>query len=418
MRLPVFATIAALATVALIPATAPAAVYWGLPGGVHVANLDGTVVQGPLTPARGLYALDIGHACGIAVDGAHVYWAGDGAIGRANLDGSSPDESFISGLGYPCGVAVDRSNIYWADRSTGMVGRANLDGGDVERGFIMGGASPCGVAVDRSHVFWANSEGASIGRANLDGTAPNQAFIPAVEAPCGIAVSASHIYWASSDGTGSAAGAIGRAALDGSLVEDAFIPGVGEPAGVAVNGTHVYWVDEGTRNRLDSGDPDFLMPGVVGRARLDGGDIDRRFIPTGPANGIALDTRLLVAPHFQPEARSSDYLRFGKVRHNKRTGVVWMIVHVPAGGGFDVDSPKIGWKIHKSNPPHGVGGAFRWKLKLWPGKGRVGRKIRRRLRRKGRAPIILRMTYQQEGRLPLKGAKRLAFLRRPRRAAR
>jgi hypothetical protein len=416
-RVPVFATIAALATCALMPAAASAAVYWGVFGGVQVANLDGTV-QGPLTPAESQYSLDIGYACGVAVDGAHIYWAGNGAIGRANLDGSFPDESFISGLGYPCGVAVDGSHVYWADRSTGTIGRANLDGSAAEYGFIMGGASPCGVAVDGSHVFWANHEGASIGRANLDGTAPNQTFIPAVKAPCWIATSASHVYWTSSDGVRSAAGAIGRATLDGSAVEDAFVPDVGEPAGVAVNGAHIYWADRGARNRLDSSDPDYLTPGAVGRARLDGGDIDRRFIPTGQVNGITLDSRLLVAPQVQVQARLSDYLRFGKIRHNKRTGVVRMIVYVPAGGGFEVDSPRIGWKVYKGNPSQRVGGAFRWKLKLWPGKGRAGRKIRRRLRRRGRAPIILRVTYQQEGRLPLKGSKRLAFLRRPRRAAR
>jgi hypothetical protein len=48
-------------------------------------------------------------------------------------------------------------------------------------------------------------------------------------------------------------------------------------------------------------------------------------------------------------------------------------------------------------------------LKLWPGKGRAGKRIRRQLRRTGRAPIVLRMTYRQEGRLPLEGIKRLAF---------
>lgn len=403
------ATFAVLATAA-VPTSAGAVVYWGLEGGIGIANLDGTSVEAPMRAGASFHKLDAGYPCGVAVDSAHLYWvdaSNDGTIGRANLDGSAPDESFIDGLAFPCGIAVTGSHIYWADIFTGTIGRANLDGSGVERSFIVGGDRPCGVAVDGAHVYWANRGSNSIGRADLDGTDADQAFIAGVESPCGLAVSASHVYWGSPREGFSPAGAIGRAGIDGSAVENGFILDAGEPWAVAVNETHLYWTDQGWRNFLGGGDPYEVQPGAVGRARLDGTEVNRRFIPTGLARGVALDARTLPGPPLRP----SDYLRYGKLTRDKETGALQLIVYVPARGEFNVDGPAIGWSIDKGNPPPWVGGTFRWKLKLWPGKGRAGKRIRRRLRRKGRAPILLRMTYQQEGRLPLEGAKRLAFLR-------
>jgi len=403
------AATALLGSAAPTPTGADAAVYWGLENGMGIANLDGTSVQVPIMAGSSYHALNPGFPCGVAVDGSHLYWASTtaGTIGRANLDGSAPDESFVDGLSFPCGVAVDGLHLYWADVDTGMIGRANLDGSGVERGFVVGGNRPCGVAVDGSHLFWGNRLGDSIGRANLDGSAVDQVFVPGAKAPCGVAVTQSHVYWGSPPESFSGGGAIGRAAIDGSAVENSFISEVGEPWAVAVNGTHVYWTDQGWRNFLGGGNPYKDLPGAVGRARLDGGEVNRRFIPTGLARGVALDTRVLPGPPPRP----SDYLRFGKLSRDRKTGALQLVVHVPARGEFRVKSPAIGWRIDKGNPPPWVGGTFRWKLKLWPGNGEAGKRIRRQLRRSGRAEIVLRVTYQQEGRLPLEGVKRLSFRR-------
>jgi hypothetical protein len=276
-----------------------------------------------------------------------------------------------------------------------MIGRADIDGTDVEPGFIPGAAGPCGVAVDDSHVFWSNQDGGSIGRADLDGSNVEQEFIAGLGSPCGVAVNAQSVYWGDQG-----AEAIGRAALDGTSANPLLVSGSGEPWSVAVNGSHVYWADRRGSSMNSSG---------IGRAGLDGGEVNHDLIPSVDfPTSVALDARTpAMSP---PSPRTSDYLRYGKLTHDKRTGAVQLVVFVPARGDFRIDSPEIGWSIDKGNPPPGVAGTFRWKLRLWPGNSSEGKGIRRRLRRTGKVSIKLLMTYQQEGRTPLQGSKRLSFI--------
>ncbi|HEX8690711.1 MAG TPA: hypothetical protein VF729_10765 [Solirubrobacterales bacterium] len=388
--------------IALLPLTqerAEAALYWAHGSSLGRANLDGSLAFWPL-PNGYFPALDVSGACGLDVDDQHLYWgdASGGAIGRATIDGAAPDQAFIPGLGAPCGVVATPTHLYWADWGTNLIGRANLDGSGVEAAFVAGASNPCGIAVYDSHVFWANQEAGSIGRADLEGGNVEQAFIGGLGAPCGVDVNANGIYWGDQEFE-----SIGHAALDGSGVEPTLVADAVEPWDVAVNPTHVFWA-----NRWSTpGNPG----GGIGRAALDGTGANHDLVPDAyNPTGVALDARLLVSQQAPP--RPSDYLRFGKLTRNRETNMLQLIVHVPAPGEFTVDSPAIGWSLDKENPPPWVGGGFHWKLKLWPGKGRAGQRIRGRLRRKGRAPIVLRVTYRQEGRLPLEGTRRLDFLRR------
>lgn len=391
---------------------ADAVVYWTSGDTVGLANLDGSELvpwlpeQRPLPEWRPV--LDAGNPCGLAVDAGHIYWADSwaGTIGRASIDGTAANEVFITGLSQPCGVAVDASYVYWADAGTNMIGRARLDGTEVSRGFIAGGSSPCGVAVDGSHLYWGNGSGDAIGRAELDGDGVDQQFVVGANHPCGVAVGGGHVYWASNSGSGS--GSIGRAGLDGTAVDNFFVPDAGEPRAVAANSTHVYWADEGWRNFKGGGNPYEILPGSIGRARLDGTEVNRRLIGVGLTSSVALDS---VIRQVKTVLRPSDFLRFGKLTHN-RDGSVGLVVVVPARGEFSVDGPRIGWRIDKGHPPPYLAGSFRWKLKLWPGKGtRAAKRIHRQLRRDGRAPVILQITYQQEGRSALEATKRFAFRR-------
>jgi len=390
-----------LGLIALLPVPqerAEAALYWAHGSSLGRANLDGSLPFWPL-PSGWFPALEANGACGLEVDDRYLYWgdASGGAVGRAAIDGTAPNQAFIPNLGAPCGVVATATHLYWADGGANLIGRANLDGSGVEAAFIAGASNPCGIAVYGSHVYWANQEGRSIGRANLEGTDVDQEFITGLGGPCGVDVNAAGIYWGDQEFE-----SIGYAALNGSSVDPILVANAVEPWDVAANATHLYWA-----NRWDTpANPG----GGIGRAALDGTGANYDLVPDAHnPTGVALDGRLLVSQPAPP--RPSDYLRFGGLTHDKKTGALRLLVYVPARGEFRVDSPPIGWSIDKGNPPPWVGGTFRWKLKLWPGRGRAGKRIRRQLRRKGRAPFLLRMTYQQEGRLPLQASKRLAFVR-------
>ena len=134
--------------------------------------------------------------------------------------------------------------------------------------------APCtGVATDSQYVYTASSS--RIVRTNLV-TNAQSTLISGLTSPSSLVVDADHIYWV--DGLRRA---IGRASLDGSQVDRTFIPWTGgnAPSGLAVDAGHIYWTDAASRE--------------IGRAALDGSDADPYFMyaysPTadGPS-GIAV----------------------------------------------------------------------------------------------------------------------------------
>ena len=266
--------------------SAPRHIYWTTAQGtVARANLDGTAVdENFITPARPASARG-----GVAVDGTHIYWTSgspNGAtgttIGRANLDGTGNNSRFITGADGPAGIAVDGTHIYWANYGGGgggtSVGRANLDGTGVDENFITGAKGPADTAVDRSFIYWTNDSGDSIGRANLDLTSVTQNFIGGrdlqidrVGVPAGVAVDGSHIYWADHRGQEGKGDTIYRANLDGT---NASVVAVANgPGGVAIDGTYIYWTND---------------YGSIGRAKLNGSDVNQTFIVGGAGVGGTL----------------------------------------------------------------------------------------------------------------------------------
>lgn len=389
-----------------------AAVYWSDQSSISVANLDGSQAQRLYNPVGSLgppaHAVEVRNSQGIVVAGNGVYWVERfrGTIGRASVDGSGPDASFITGLSSPVGIAADATHLYWADQGTNMLGRARLDGTAVERAFIADGAGPCGVAVDGAHIYWGSLGAGTLGRANLDGTGVEREFVTGAASPCWPVVSPTHVYWAAK--VWEENGSIGRAPIGGGAADNAFVPAAGEPRDLAIDADHVYWADHGQRNLVGAGyNPDVDQPGAIARVRLDGSGLEPRLIATGLATGIALDSRVLSPP---ATSRPSDFLRFVKLTHEKRTGTIRLLLGVPARGSLRVAGPKIGWRVDMGDPPPQVVGSFVWKLKLWPGRrGKAAKRIRRQLRQKGRAPFLLKVVYRQEGRKPLTVSKRLAF---------
>jgi virginiamycin B lyase len=121
------------------------------------------------------------------------------------------------------------------------------------------------------YVYWSEGGSAgSIARANLlGGLEPGRGWIPAVEDGCGVGLDAEHVYWTTRDGQ------IGRANLDGTDVERNFIvlPD-GWACGVAVDSSHVYWASNSS--------------GKLGRAALDGSEVQPSWMSPGAGHGCGI----------------------------------------------------------------------------------------------------------------------------------
>jgi virginiamycin B lyase len=397
-----------VALLTALPASqADAAVYWGSGSSIGAANADGSMLIDSYPYGAANLPPD-GSVVGVAVNGTHLYWGDNssGAIGVMALpstpDGRAPlsapvgmNEALVPNVPRPWGVAVDSSHLYWAS-TAGAIGRSNLDGSAADREFISEVDTPCGVAVDGTHVYWGELEAETIGRARLDGTEVEPEFITEAGYPCGVAVNASHIYWANNDGT------IGRAEIDGEDPNRSFIPLAGRPCGITLDAAHLYWANSGE-------------PGVfVSRANLDGSGA-MRFIGAphyAAMCGVTLDSRV-----FQSRPPSASFpIRFGELKRRKKGRLLVLPVYVPERGELVLTSPpKLGWRLDKgAPPPPWRGGSFRWTLKLWPGKGRVGKRIRRQLQNHRRAPVKLIFNWTQQGHLPIATSKNLTFAPQPR----
>jgi hypothetical protein len=232
----------------------------------------------------------------VAAEGGHIYWTNaSSGVGRADLDGSNADSAFIpvSAAGNPVGLAVDDQHIYWSDpnASPPTIGRANLDGSNANPTFIplsyvepISGrpAQPIGLALDDQYIYWADANYPSIGRVRLDGSdlQPNFIYLP-LGLPYGVAVDANHIYWVDEVWLD---GSIGRADLDGSNVDSSFMVFGGRLSGglvdVTVDDQHIYWSFN-----------IYPADAYVGRANLDGSDADPAFITTSVYGtyGVAVD---------------------------------------------------------------------------------------------------------------------------------
>jgi hypothetical protein len=222
---------------------------------------------------------------------AFIYWTQADGIGRAALDGTPIDETFIDlRPDDPASVAVDARHIYWIQADG--IGRASLDGTGVDTEFIPGSidvdfAPGPAFAVDENHIYWTENRfdasaglyAAYVARANLDGTGVKRDFIRFIGLAGGVAVDANYIYWREGSPVAISfpGGAIGRAKIDGSDVDRAFIPTtplLTEGGGLAVDAEHVYWLNA-------VGDPNDWLP-TIARANLQGTAVDESLIAVDP----------------------------------------------------------------------------------------------------------------------------------------
>lgn len=387
-RCALFAIGLVVAVALLVVPRASAAVYWDESGTLGAAHLDGSSPN----PKYLLFRHLAGPTCDVAVTDSHLYWCEWFGIWRVNFEGPAAPTQVISGLNSPGGIAVDRDHLYWANAGSNALGRAALDGSAREDGFITGLDRPCEVAVDDRYVYWVDGRG--VGRANLDGSQPEPSFLPLLPGGCGLALDSQYLYWANDH-------AIGRVSRNGLFPQPGFITGVDHVGAIAVDSGHVYWVNT----------PEGMNYSTIGRAGIDGGEVTKSWIPTQKFNatGVAVDAR----PSPPPLPLPSRPFYIGKVSHNLKAGTAVLHISVPERGDLVVSAPGIGWKVIKGpEPPPSRLGSFNWRLELWPGKTRFGKKIRTRLRNKGRAKLALHLTYTEEGQLPLTAVKRIALLRK------
>ena len=140
---------------------------------------------------------------------------------------------------------------------------------------LEGQQSPA-TASSGDYIYWANFWGHSVGRASLDLSDVKPGFISMPDRwPTGIAVDDRYIYWANFNWN--APSTIGRANLDGTDVNQEFIQTLGSPIGLAVDDNYIYWANiEGVN--------------TIGRAKLDGTDINQQFITlvVGMPRGMAV----------------------------------------------------------------------------------------------------------------------------------
>ena len=99
---------------------------------------------------------------------------------------------------------------------------------------------------------------------------------PASAAPRAGAAMSGYLYWSNATASDPGKGTIGRARLNGTDLNQKFITGASVPGVVLVFGGYLYWANLAP---LNDG------AGTIGRARLNGTDVNQKFIKTAQPNG-------------------------------------------------------------------------------------------------------------------------------------
>lgn len=191
--------------------------------------------------------------------GAALYWTESGAVVSARLDGGGIDPNFYRPLfpGTGWDLAATDTHLYWTNLNG--IEALNLDGPAAQVTVVPGTLESGlvgGIGVGSERVFWTRPEQGAIGGAALDGAGRNDTLVSGIVRPCDVAVAGQYVYWVSFQG-------IGRARLDGSEVDESFVPSLAGCA-IATDGAHVYWASQDG----------------IGRASTAGDDVRTDYVPT------------------------------------------------------------------------------------------------------------------------------------------
>lgn len=402
---------------------AEAAVYWGSEDGLGAANLDGSAPQ-PNYFYFPFAAEMQGPACGVALAAGSVYWATPEAIVRRQFEGENLyPAAVVPHLSDACGLTTDGSHLFWGNYGhppsapgQGSIGRANLDGSEANSAFIAGLERPCGLATDGQRLYWLErgyfQSGTSIGRANLDGSAAEPGFFGLTSGVtgCGIAASGGYLYWAERD-------SIARLNLALGEPEPEFIPHLGTVEGIAVQGGQIYWVSD----LSGTGTSD------IGRAHLDGSGVEPAWISVAERElgGVAVDPQP-TPPALTLPARG--IVSAPKLEFNVRSGAVLLGVYVPATGplrfptapqgSLAVTSSGLSWTVLQAGGPYALhSGDYLWNVRIRSGSGKVGKRIRTQLRKRGWAQVNVHLAYTAPRSHTVEATRKVTLRRYPGAAA-
>jgi hypothetical protein len=127
-----------------------------------------------------------------------------------------------------------------------------------------------------------------------------------------------YVYWADFG-----SGTIGRANVDGSNVEDGFITTGGHPIAVAVTSSHIYWANESA--------------GTIGRANLDGSAVEPSFISgINKPHGVAVSPTAI----FWPSLGGNE---IGKANLDGSSKTLGLVTSVGAPCSIAIDSGHVYW---------------------------------------------------------------------------
>lgn len=205
--------------------------------------------------------------------GAAIYWtdSDSGTVGRASLDGSAVGRAFISDPVNPWGIVANSGHLFWTDVNRGTISRSRLNGRGLTRSFVRipdgWTPDPRNLALDGRHLYWSHGNN-FIGRSKINGRKAQPRYVDTRSSSVwGVAVSSRHIFWTSNDPAFDPPPRLGRARLNGTRVNRRFIESPSGPGDVVRHRGFIYWTNSNT--------------GSISRARLDGTAIRRRFVTTG-----------------------------------------------------------------------------------------------------------------------------------------
>jgi hypothetical protein len=193
---------------------------------------------------------------------------------------------FVCATLLSAGDLTAASPLYWSDG--GLIHRSALDGTGVES--LVSVFSNGGIALDivGNRMFWTDDQPrvplgptGVIRRSDLNGAMPVD-VLPDIERPIGIALdlAGGKMYWTSTDNT------IRRANLDGSGVEPLIRQdSIAQLSGIALDLVHGKLYFSYVNPLIDN-----LFPGGIGRANLDGSNVETIVSALGQPLGVAVDT--------------------------------------------------------------------------------------------------------------------------------